>query len=360
MDTQRFVITMNGDNISFIVGDNAINHLSEEAGKYDSIVIMISKTVEEMYANHIPDVGSFGNSVVKISLNDGESLKSLRNYQKIVKVLLERKVDRRSLLVYIGGGTVGDLAGFVASTYKRGVMMIAVPTTLLAQVDSSIGGKNGLDFSDVKNVIGTFYNPYMVIDDTVFLKNNSFIIREGMSEVIKYAIISGGDMYDTLNRCSIDNFDACATNIIKLSVKIKSEIVNRDFYDRTGIRSVLNLGHTIAHGIEGATKGSISHGKAVATGMLVEAHIGEKYGNTNHEVIEAIRDLMKRYGIEELNLKEIGPGNILRYISNDKKIMEGYINMPVPSEIGKVITMKATERMISDGINTFIKENDAS
>jgi len=349
---------MNGENISVVIGEDITGHISEEVGHYDSLVFMISRNVEEMFGSKIPPLENYGSSTIKITLNDGESLKTLRNYQRIIKVLVEKKVSRNSLLVYVGGGTVGDLAGFVAATYKRGLRMIAVPTTLLAQVDSSIGGKNGLDFSDVKNVIGTFYNPYLIIDDLQFLKSTPDLIREGMGEVIKYSIIAGGDMFRKVSECSLSNFHDHSADIVKMSIKIKADIVNRDYYDRNGVRSILNLGHTIAHGIEGASKGQISHGRAVATGLMVEAHIGEKYGNTRPEVIDEIMKLADNYGIERVRISDIGVNSILRYISNDKKMSEGYINMPVPADIGNIITMKVTERMISDGLNTFIREHE--
>jgi len=358
VDAQRFVLPMNGENISVVIGDNVTGHINDEVGRYDTLVFMISRRVEELFGPKIPPLEDYGSSTIKITLNDGESLKTLRNYQRIIKVLVEKKVSRNSLLVYVGGGTVGDLAGFVAATYKRGIRMIAVPTTLLAQVDSSIGGKNGIDFSDVKNVIGTFYNPYLIIDDLEFLKSTPEIIREGMGEVIKYSIIAGGDMFKKVSETNLSNFNDHSADIVKMSIKIKADIVNRDYYDRNGIRSVLNLGHTIAHGIEGASKGQISHGRSVATGMMVEAHIGEKYGNTKPEVIEHIMKLADNYGIERVRISDIGVNNIVRYVSNDKKMAEGYINMPVPAEVGNVITMKVTERMISDGLNTFIREHE--
>ncbi|KAA8922744.1 3-dehydroquinate synthase [Thermoplasma sp.] len=358
MDAQRFVLPMNGENISVVVGEDVTGHINEEVGHYDSLVFMISRTVEEMFGSKIPPLENYGSSTIKMTLNDGESLKTLRNYQRIIKVLVEKKVSRNSLLVYVGGGTVGDLAGFVAATYKRGIRMIAVPTTLLAQVDSSIGGKNGIDFSDVKNVIGTFYNPYLIIDDLQFLKSTPELIKEGMGEVIKYSIIAGGDMFRKVSECSLSSFHDHAPDIVKMSIRIKADIVNRDYYDRNGIRSTLNLGHTIAHGIEGASKGQISHGRAVATGLMVEAHIGEKYGNTKPEVIDAIMRLVDNYEIERVRISDIGVNSILRYVSNDKKMAEGYINMPVPAEIGNIITMKVTDRMISDGLNTFIREHE--
>ncbi|MGC8608802.1 MAG: 3-dehydroquinate synthase [Thermoplasmata archaeon] len=356
MDTQRFTLPINNENVSFIIGENSIKHLVEEAGKYDTVIEMVSKNVEDLYTNYIPDLQDSGPRLMKITTNDGETLKNIRNYQKVIKLMVERKIDRNSLLLYIGGGTVGDFAGFVASTYKRGIRMIAVPTTLLSQVDSSIGGKNGLNVSDVKNIIGTFYNPYMVIDDLHFLKSNKLIIREGLSEVIKYAVISGGELYEILNKNDEGTVEGTLTDLVKASIKIKSEIVNRDFYDSSGIRSILNFGHTIAHGIEGASGNKISHGIAVATGMLVEAHIGNKYGSTAPEVSESILRFMDKYGIPKISIREIGVSNIMRYIMNDKKMSEGSISMNMPSSIGNTTIVKANERILSDGMNTFIRE----
>ncbi len=356
MDTQRFTLPMNNENVSFVVGENAIKHLAEEAGKYDSVIEVISKNVEELYSDHVPELQDAGPSLMKVTTNDGETLKNMRNYQKIIKLMVERKIDRNSLLVYIGGGTVGDFSGFIASTYKRGLKMVAVPTTLLAQIDSSIGGKNGLNVSDVKNVIGTFYNPYLILDDMHFLKSNRQLVRDGISEAIKYGIIYGGDIYDMLKSNNENTIEERLAELVKASIRIKTEIVNRDYYDTNGIRSVLNYGHTIAHGIEAASGNEISHGISVATGMLVEAHIGNKYGSTDPEVAESIVSMMERYGIPRVDIKSIGITNILRYIMNDKKMHDGAIDMNIPSSIGKTTVIKANERTLSDGMNTFIKE----
>ncbi len=328
-----------------------------EVDKYSEIVFMVSKNVEQKYQDIIPKFNSVRGDVTKISLVDGESLKNIRNYQKIMRVLVERQVSRNSLLIYAGGGTVGDLAGFIASTYKRGIDMVAIPTTLLAQVDSSIGGKNGINFSSVKNVIGTFFNPRMILADTRFLKALDLsIIRDGISEIIKYGAACDHTIMSMLDS-QVDIHQLIRgdslTRIISKCIRTKGDIVARDYFDEKGERHVLNFGHTIAHAIESASKNEITHGNAVATGMLAEAYIGEKMGITSKEVRLKIQEVIGKFSISLASINSLGLQNMMKYISNDKKASDGHVSMVIPQEIGRAQKIRTSVKDITTYMKSF-------
>jgi 3-dehydroquinate synthase len=356
------ILNLNGQEVSVVIGPGTMHHIVSEADRYGHVVLMISKTVDDLYADKIPRLTSLRGELTRIVLTDGENLKNIRNYQKIIGVLIERGVERDSLIIYIGGGTVGDLAGFVASTYKRGTDFLAVPTTLLAQVDSSIGGKNGINFSGIKNVIGTFYNPGTIIIDTDFLKGDDTLkIRDGVCEMIKYGIIKDETILRVLAKYDDIKALASGDDLIKLiskSVKIKSEISNRDFFDRTGERSILNFGHTIGHSIESATKNRISHGPAIATGMLVETYIGERMGITRPEIREEIRNQMNRFSIQQVSLKEVGIDNMMEYLKNDKKMTQGSVAMSLPEDFGTHQNVKLTPENLRSHLRSFMETFD--
>ena len=335
----------------------------DEVDRYGHVVLMISKTVDELFPETIPKLGSIRGELTRITLNDGESLKSIRNYQKIMRVLVERGVPRDSLLAYVGGGTVGDLAGFVASTYKRGIDLLAVPTTLLSQVDSCLGGKNGINFSGVKNVIGTFYNPRSIIIDTDFIRNSPpDTIRDGLGEIMKYSLIGEHTVFNLLQNGtdteSLQKGDSLS-RIITLCLKIKADKVSRDFRDRNGERRDLNFGHTIAHAIESESKNAIHHGIAVATGMLVELYVGETMGVTDNSLRVALTSMMTKYSIPRIQLRSLGLDNIVSFIRNDKKSTEGKIAMRIPSNMDTMTDIAIDPEAIRSHIRSYMDSNES-
>lgn len=324
---------------------------------------MISKTVDELFPDMIPKLGSIRGELTRITLNDGESLKSIRNYQKIMRVLIERGIPRDSLIAYIGGGTVGDLAGFVASTYKRGVDLLAVPTTLLSQADSCLGGKNGINFSGVKNAIGTFYNPRSIIVDIDFIRNSPpDTIRDGLGEIMKYSLIGEQTVFNLLqNGTDIESLQKgdSLSRIISLCLKLKADKVSRDFRDRNGERRDLNFGHTIAHAIESGSKNEVHHGIAVATGMLVELYIGETLGVTDKSLRPAVASIMNRYSIPRIQLRSLGLDNIVAFIRNDKKSTDGKIAMRVPADMGTMTDITIDPEAIRSHIRSYMDSNES-
>ncbi len=320
---------INGGKINIYIGSGLEDYINNNI--YGRNVSFVSKSLSG-YRNKLKKIKS-----IKIYMHDGESIKDLRYLRFIVKKLIDLNIERSDTVSYIGGGTVGDLTGFASSVYKRGINLVAVPTTLLAQVDSSIGGKNAINFSGIKNVIGTFYNPKYIFNDTDFLLNSDkSLLNDGMAEIIKMAIINDENFYNYLRNNNIDTIfnQNDLENIIYKSNKIKLNIVSRDFFDKNKIRYLLNFGHTVGHAIESFTSNDVSHGTAIANGMLAENYIAYKMGLSENFYDEIIT-ILENYRIPLLNFKNFDPDIIIKYILNDKKMESGKINLIVLDRIGK-------------------------
>ncbi len=272
---------------------------------------------------------------------NGEKSKNSDTYIKILNFMAEHKICRKDTLIALGGGVVGDMAGFAAATYLRGIPFVQIPTTLLSAVDSSVGGKTAIDLSVGKNLVGAFYQPSLVICDSATLDTlDEENYKSGMAEVIKYAIIRDRELYSYLmeGECDIEK-------IIERCTTIKSEIVNADEFD-TGIRQILNFGHTFGHAIEAHSNFSLIHGYAVAIGMCMMAHSAQKMDICSCDTAEKIIEIIKKYGLP--TDYTITTEKIAELMLSDKKVMGESLNMIVPKEIGKCeILPISTENIIS-------------
>ncbi|MEJ2567775.1 MAG: 3-dehydroquinate synthase [candidate division WOR-3 bacterium] len=273
---------------------------------------------------------------------DGEKYKNFDTINKIFDTLLKEKMDRSSGIIALGGGVIGDMGGFVASTFKRGISLIQIPTTLIAQVDSSIGGKTGFDHPLGKNMIGTFYQPDMVLIDIkklLTLPEKEF--RNGMAEVIKYGITHDAELFSILEtrQKEIINRDIMLLKaIVSRCVKIKKKVVEEDEKEEKGIREVLNYGHTIGHIIETLTGYSkYSHGEAVAIGMAEEAKLARKEGLLSTKDFERLEKLIEKYELPSSIPDNIKRNDMKNCVSQDKKVRKGKIRLPVPTGIGKTV-----------------------
>ena len=274
----------------------------------------------------------------------GEKSKSLRMLERLAARLLDHGADRRSLLISFGGGVVGDLGGFLASTYMRGIDYIQVPTTVVAQVDSAVGGKTGVDVGDMKNLLGTFYPPRLVVADPIVLGTlTERAFRSGLYEVVKHAILAGPPFFDELE-ASLDSL--CPGNVKTLepilakAVAVKVDVVSRDERE-AGLRRVLNLGHTFGHALEETTRyRRFLHGEAVGWGILAATRLAEHLGL----LIEAKRQrsssarivrLLRRVGPLP-SIQDLEPSKIMKLLPRDKKAIGGKIHWVLPERIGKV------------------------
>ncbi len=258
-------------------------------------------------------------------VQDTEKSKSLKEVSSIIKDLAGYDIGRKVFLVALGGGVIGDLAGFVASIYKRGIPYIQIPTTLLAQVDSSIGGKTAVDLPEGKNLVGAFYQPRLVVSDTMFLK--TLPQRQlccGLSEVIKYAIIKDPQLFFYLEKKYKDILlrkGPALEYIVQCSSSIKSKIVQLDERDEKGVRLVLNFGHTIGHAIEAASDFNYyNHGEAIALGMLVVSDISRKLGYLSNLTLKRIEALIKAVGLP-IQIKRVNLDDIINAHYHDKKFI---------------------------------------
>ena len=274
-----------------------------------------------------------------IEVPEGETSKSLQQADIIYDRLLDFNCDRKSVLIALGGGVIGDLTGFVAATYQRGIPFVQVPTTLLSQVDSSVGGKTAVNHPKGKNMIGAFYQPRMVIADLDTLQTlpqNEF--RAGLAEVIKYGVISDASLFDYLekNADKILQLDhECLAYIIKTSCSIKAEVVEKDERE-SHYRMILNFGHTLGHTIEALTGYSqFIHGEAVAIGMVYAAKLSQQLGKCQSAVSSRLSKLVNKFGLPS-QWPDLDSSAVIECLYHDKKTMNHKIKFILIKDIGHV------------------------
>ncbi|MBU1151479.1 3-dehydroquinate synthase [Patescibacteria group bacterium] len=263
----------------------------------------------------------------------GEANKNLKTVEKLASAMIKKGFDRKDCIIALGGGVTGDIAGFLASIYMRGIPHVQVPTTLLAMVDSSVGGKTGVDLKEGKNLLGTFNQPKAIFVDPTHLKTlPQKQIRNGLAEVIKYGVIKDKKLFEYLEK-NIKNPDM--NKIIAQSVKIKSQIVQKDEKE-AGLRMILNYGHTYGHAIERMSKFKLLHGYAISIGMVLANKDAVKMGLLKKEDADRIKKLLTSYGLPIVTLHK----PTTKDIQSDKKKSGSQINFVLPTTIGKVIIKK--------------------
>lgn len=322
-----------------------------EMGLSGKAVIVTNPGLVGLYGDTLKDSLSregFGVSIFEVP--EGEQSKCLETVARLYGELSNIQAERQTPVLALGGGVIGDLAGFTAATYVRGVPLIQVPTTLLAQVDSGIGGKCAVDHGRLKNKVGAFYQPKLVISDIDTLK--TLAPREmssSLAEVIKTAIIGDRDLFSLLET-SMDDIRAFNASlleeIVERSSKIKADIVSQDERD-LHIRNVLNLGHTIGHAIEAVSEFRLTHGEAVAIGTVAAGRISNKKGILNEDELSRIRALFRQAALP-VSVPNLAKEKLLQAMKHDKKVRGGRIRMILPRAIGDVF--------ITDEIDTNLIE----
>jgi len=336
-----------GERSYIIALEKSLERLPRELKRLDlgtEAAVITNSKVRSFFGKRV------ANSLKKSDLNakfllvpDSEKAKSLKEAMRLLASL--SRMDgkgKRLCVVALGGGVVGDLGGFAASAYRRGIPYIQIPTTLLAQVDSSIGGKVAVDLPEGKNLVGSFYQPKLVYSDISFLKNLSDRdFASGLAEVIKYAVITDPALFGYLerNRQKILNRDLFALlEIVRKCARIKAKIVSKDEREKRSIRTVLNYGHTIGHAIEAAQgySSAYSHGEAIGLGMIAAARISQRLGIFSARDLSRIEKLIGDFGLP-VNLGKTSVGKIMRSLSYDKKFIHGINRFVLPVSIGKVV-----------------------
>ncbi|MGM0517833.1 MAG: 3-dehydroquinate synthase [Pseudomonadota bacterium] len=306
----------------------------------DRAVIVSNTTVAPLYAERLArPLQAAGKQVELLALPDGEQYKNLETLERIYDFLMEKRADRKTTLIALGGGVIGDITGFAAASFQRGVPFIQVPTTLLAQVDSSVGGKTGINHPRGKNMIGAFYQPRCVLADTDTL--DTLPDRElsaGLAEVIKYGLLWDEDFLDWIeaNLAALRDRDPAALNeAIRQSCLIKAEIVRQDEREG-GIRALLNLGHTFGHAIEaGMGYGNWLHGEAVGTGMCMAAELSCRLELIDRHACKRIERIVAAAGLPTEPPTELTPERLRELMSSDKKVENGRLRLVLLGRLGQ-------------------------
>ena len=340
---QRLNINLGKRSYDILLGSGLLGKLGEclsRIVKPSRIVLITHPSLFKIYGDKV--LSGFkdqGWAVDLIEIEEGETSKTLGQAEKIFDRLLDLKCDRKSVLIALGGGVIGDLVGFVAATFQRGVPFVQVPTTLLSQVDSSVGGKTAVNHPKGKNMIGAFYQPCLVLADLDTLQTlPQKEFRAGLAEIIKYGVISDSSLFEYLEKNveKILQLDKkCLEYIIKTSCSIKAEVVEKDELENH-YRMILNFGHTLGHAIEALTHYSkFIHGEAVAIGMVYAAKLSQKLGKCQEGIPRRLDRLVRKFGLPA-DLPDLQAKAIIESLYHDKKTMNHKIKFILVKEIGIV------------------------
>ena len=324
-------------------------------GSFRRCAIISDRNVAPLFADRVEkSLASVGFRPALITIPAGEKSKTLKQAGAICDQMIAAGIDRQSFVIGLGGGMIGDISGFVAAIFHRGIPHVQIPTTLLAMVDSSIGGKTGVDTRAGKNLIGVFHQPSLVIDDLDVLKTlprREF--NQGFAEIIKHAVIADAKMFRTLESWKAGDAPALQ-RLIKRNIEIKSGIVTKDEHDRTGERAVLNFGHTIGHAIERAGNyRKFLHGEAVSLGIVAACAISVKRAGLPPDQRAKIVDLLRQFGLPTRLPPKFPRKKILDAVKFDKKFEGGKIRFVVTPRIGAACVAK---NVTFDDIREAVKE----
>lgn len=344
-----------------IIGSGLIENAEDYIRKYTNaqkFIVVTNETVYPLFKD------KFKLSCAEyLVLPDGEEYKTIESVNKLIDKAIEYKLDRKSAIVALGGGVIGDMAGFAASIFMRGIDFIQIPTTLLAQVDSSVGGKVAVNHEQGKNLIGSFYQPKLVLSDIETLKTLDLRqFKTGLAEVIKYAFIenSCGDnetynFYDFLNmNCKkiYEKDSEILAKMIEICCKLKSSVVNQDEKEQ-GLRAILNFGHTFAHAIEKVTEyKTFTHGEAVSIGMFWIFKFAYQSGLISENYAQKCADLLKKYDVTIMSDFKLDSDAICEAMTMDKKVQNGTLRFVMPVEGFKV---KIIQDFSRDQIFEFLR-----
>lgn len=346
-------VDLNERSYPIIIGSGLLERSGHFTRKVSNgkVLLVSNPTVFNLYGEKV--LRSLEQADLKANvalMPDGEMYKNMEEAKHILDKAVSCRLERDSLVIALGGGVVGDLAGFVASIYMRGVDFIQIPTTLLAQVDSSVGGKVAVNHPEGKNLIGSFHQPRMVLIDTETLSTlDGAEYRSGLAEVVKYGVIYDRGFFafmenniDEINRLD----DECLQELIFRACTIKADIVNKDEKE-TGIRIILNLGHTFGHSLEKLSRYSLRHGEAVALGSIAACYLSCLMGMMNTDTLVKIQQLYKNLNLVP-RYPDFQDNLVYEGMLNDKKVWKGDLRMVIPIEIGNYRLLSGIERSLAE------------
>ena len=341
METKRLEVTAEGKKVYDIVIENNFNQLVKELSvfgiKERKLCIVTERQVASYYLEEVHSLLEKECAKLEVYIfQEGEESKNLSTVDSLYHFLITHEFDRKDMLVALGGGVVGDLTGFTAATYLRGIDFIQVPTSLLAQVDSSIGGKTGVDFRAYKNMVGAFHQPKLVYMNISVLQSLSRrLFNSGFGEIIKHGLIKDADYYNWLrvNATKIKDMDADALEyMIYVSCNIKREVVEKDPKEK-GDRALLNYGHTLGHAIEKLMNFTLYHGECVTLGMIAALRISVNRGYISQKEYEDVLDMFKLYEFP-VTVSGINADDVVKVSKSDKKMDAGKIKFILLNSIG--------------------------
>ena len=342
---QRVRVELGDRSYEILIGRDLLSEIGPRCKKLNlgrRCAIITDSNVAPHYGRRTQQfLEASGFEVTLITIPAGEKSKSLKYVGECYDAMAKHRLERKSFVVALGGGVVGDLAGFVAASYLRGIPFVQVPTTLLAQVDSSVGGKTGINLKAGKNLVGAFYQPRLVLCDLATLDTlPPRELRSGLSEVIKYGIIYDALFFRRLEQqieAALNRDPAVLAKIIARCCAIKAEVVSQDETE-TGQRAILNFGHTIGHAIEATSGyGKYLHGEAISIGQVFAARLSERILNLPAADVERIRALLERAGLPtEIRFDASQKQKLLAAMKLDKKVSQGEIKFVLARQIGKV------------------------
>lgn len=341
-----------------LIGDRLLAHIGQVLSGYPvgkKVVVVTSPEIARLYGpSVVAGLVKAGFDGYVVELPAGESVKTLGTVSDLLDQLLALRLERKDTLIALGGGVIGDMVGFAASIYLRGIHLVQVPTTLLAQVDAAIGGKTGVNHTVGKNLIGTFYQPlFVAIDPSVLLSLPDREIRAGLAEVVKYGVICDAPLFrylETYAKSLVESPKAIEVSVwhylITRSCQNKARVVSRDEKE-SGLREILNFGHTIGHALESATGYThYLHGEAVAVGMKAAAVMAVHMGLLSYQSASRLIRLLVNLGFD-LRIPDVSADTVIDLLYTDKKVRDGGLRFVLPTKIGQVtIGHNVTETLI--------------
>lgn len=359
----RMTVHLDENPVYDILMEAAFDRLAGEMEKFDlmqrKLCIVTDSTVAPLYVSEVEGIlRPLCSDLMHVVIPAGEEYKNLDTVKSVYEALIQNKFDRKDMLVALGGGVVGDLCGFTAATYLRGVSFVQIPTTLLSQVDSSIGGKTGVDFDAYKNMVGAFHMPKLVYTNVGTLRT---LTREqynsGMGEIIKHGLIKDAAYYSWLKEHHQEimnrDMDVCQ-EMIKRSDEIKRLVVEKDPTEQ-GERALLNFGHTLGHAVEKLKNFTMLHGHCVGLGCLAAAYMSARRGWIAMEDVEALKGLMEAFEMP-VTVSGLSSDEVIEATRNDKKMDGGTIKFILLESIGSaVIDRQVTEEEMREGLGFILK-----
>ena len=358
---QRLRLELKGEtdrSYDVLVGRGILNDFHRELkriGSFSSYGLVTDHSVRPLVAEQLQaNLRSHDINSELLSFPPGESAKNMEIVLQLCQQLIARGFDRKSLLIAVGGGVVGDVAGFAAAIFMRGIPYIQVPTTLLAQVDSAIGGKTGVDLPSGKNLLGAFHQPLLVVSDPdVLVTLPVEARREGFAEIIKTALIADSELFSLLENEAthlLDAVDEILETIIFKAAAVKCRVVSQDEHE-SGLRRILNFGHTLGHALEAASQYSLTHGQAVAAGMGVAIRFSQQWAGLDQDEADRALRLIQRLGLPTGLPEDIHSESLLSALEKDKKIQGKICHLVLISKIGQAVIHPITVEQLKGSLD---------